>query len=239
MLWYALILDQPVNFVVSYHAKLDDQVFSCSNARRDGSMVGSKGFEGPHDGGYDPLIVWKGKQIRFNDKTKIRDGIISDFAKNGNYLVSDGYSNKWFNTRLIKNELVVVGPAIKPKFKDEPAPLHVEPDPNMKRLFPVPSGVSDTASLKPVIWMKWSNGLRLAQIEISTDFDFSYRVALKSPEGKVRPLEDCVPGLKGYLARSIHHVENNWILVSAEKKPKDTSSLWLGNGSHLFWIEVR
>ena len=239
MLAILLGLTMRTRFVVTHHVDLHDTLFWCTKARRDGSMVGSHGYEGPHDGGYDPLIILKGERIVIKDDRKLLDYQVQDFERNGIYIVSSDMPPLNYPAKFINGDLTVIGPGVKPKpytgkpYKENP------PDDATRKLFPPPRGMEDTTGIRTVNWQKWSQGIQLGQIEFSWNMDAAWRVALKDPFGRIQPLENVVPSLKGYEVRGLHWLEKDWILVSANKARPDNGSLTLGYGCHLFWIELR
>src|ERR1019366_4037807 len=57
------VAQHQASFKISHHAKLSDCILQAFDVRRDGTLVGSYGQLGLHDGWEHPLIVIKGTQI--------------------------------------------------------------------------------------------------------------------------------------------------------------------------------
>ena len=228
-------------FVVTHHVEVNDNVFDCAKASRDGSMVGSHGYEGLHDGGYDPLMIIKGRLIKVDvdEDSSLGDANILEFPKNGIFMFDLEREHKRYFGKVVNGKLIKAGPA--PPWPKPTGPFDYKdhPDELLSRTFPLPGGMYEGQQIANVTWSKMSKEIQVGSLRYDCPQESAWRVALKDPMGRVRPLEDLVPGMKGYEARGVHWSDKHWMLVSANRKRKDDDFITLGYGSHLFWIEIR
>lgn len=238
MLALLVFFGRPLVLKVTHHVRLDNTLLVCGNARQDGSMVGSKGYMGPHEGKSEPLIVLKGRQISIRDKTKLNYPEVIDFGRGGSVLVREDIGRVSFPAKVVKGELRITGSGT--PYKPRVGQKYTEsmPDSKIRKIFPVPDGFSDTAGIRKVYWTHLRNGYDVGQVEFSWNMDSSWRAAIRTPNKQIQPLENYVAALKGFKVRGVHHIGKSWMLISADKLDRP-GNITLGFGDHLFWIEIR
>jgi hypothetical protein len=229
-----------MHFRISHHVLLSGQLYHGYEAREDGSFVGSLGTQGLDSvGGFYPLIVLHGRQIKF---AKIDDRLsgydVAAFLPGGSYRM-EAIGAKPVRVKIEHGKLVEVGTSIPVKEGSDSGWRRAEPDQSTLKLFPPPPNMSDTVHVSDVYWRPISTGLQLGQIIISNNVMTGYRAAIKDSGGKTYALESCVPGLEGYEVMGVQFVSSKgWFLIDAvPKKEVSNEGFTIGYGHELFWIE--
>ncbi len=229
----------PLSFRITHHVSLSEPIQTAYDFRRDGSLVGSYGWSGLHDGHQMPLIVRRGKQIRLLNEETLRFTDVRAALANGNYLVV-GLNQVTSVAAIRDQKLIETGPGKAPSDQEEAHYVKAGSDAVVAKLFPVPEGMRDTTGIECVYWYDYVHGLKLGQVDTSCMMEYNYRSCLREPNGRTRPIEACVPGLRGYLVRGIEFVSpDGWFVVDADRRDPhpDPDGVHIGLGAELFWIE--
>ncbi len=235
----------PVHFRITHRIALPDHLYDCHKALRDCSLVGSTGYYGHSDGGEDPLIVLKGKRIKFRNADDLGGLEVTGFAYNGIYPIL-----KVRNTPIATDHARIVGGKLVLANRPKPLPIQEPPknlpqrfdedkiDKRIRMLMPTPKGI-DGYQILDVNWHPWKNGYKLCQVTTAmSSLDLGARLLMKDPKGGLRRFEDYVLGLKGYEVLSWQWIDKDWLVVSAVK-PSSYEGFCRGNGNIVFWIEAK
>ena len=225
---------------VTHHVRLGNSLISATEFRQNGSLVGSQGYMSPSSGFEAPLLVKKGKEIKIKEQQWMRECAIIQTLGPGRYLVSNFDQKQNIRAAIVKNGVIQrTGPDIKLKSSSYKEPTKSEPDNLIRKVFPPPQAV-DTG-IRAVYWSNYREGYKLGGVEFGVYIESMWRAAIKTPTGKVYPLEKCVRGLEGFIVRGIQYVDpKGWMVVDATVAPKGQEVGGRTNfGNHLFWIEPR
>ena len=226
-------------FVVSHHVQLNGQVIYATEFRRNGSLVGSKGWMTPHDGKEEPLIVVRNQEVKVRDETKFGFTRILGTISKSRFKVQGDEYRSYLVGDVSQGTLKTSGNPIMLKPGKSYPPKKSDPTPAIEKLFPPPSDV-DTG-IRAVYWKNYGHKAKLGEIEFGVYVESMWRAAYVDEKGKMSRLENCVQGLKGYIVRCILHIDpKGWIVVDASKSPiGGERGAYIGHGGHLFWIEAR
>lgn len=254
---FALLQDQ-LSFKVSHHAKLNDCVLQAFDVTRNGSLVGSYGQLGAHDGTEHPLIVIKGTQIVPANEMQLGGYQVASIRPNNRFIVLK-WSQPPHSATLVKRNLVIGRATTLPKSHLKgltgenvnlnpweqkrlhgEATLKIPSKEAIDKLFPVPEEMSDTTENVSVDVVPYLGGCKLLQVNYRWQMEEGHRVALWEASGRLRPLEQCVPGLAGYQVRGIKYASSDgWFIVDAIRGLRyQKDNVTLGYGNELFWIET-
>ena len=229
---------QTVTFTVSHHVVLPDCLLVGSDFRRDGSMVGSYGQMGLHDGAEFPLIVRQGKYVRLENLSIFQSYNVDALLPNRQYQVSKDSQNP-VEAVVRGNNLVLLGSMKGVSVYKGVSGKRSGRDESIVKLFPIPAEFRDTAEIESIYWWNYLDGTKLAQVVTVWHMENSYRTAFRDSSGKFRPLEKCIPELANYEVRGIDFVSpDGWFVLDAIRtKPQAASGITIGLGNELFWIE--
>jgi len=228
-----------VKFKIAHHVHLEYGVLSTYEARRDGSVVGSYGQMGLHDGFELPLIVIKGKQIVLSNERDLNSHQVAAILPSNRFAVLTDYRAPRLGV-LSGKKLMLGAPIPSAKAQSEVEPTKSPTSPEIDGVFPVPEGMRDTTANENVDLYKYLEGTKLMQVNTLTHMEYGYRGALIDASGRVWPLEKCIPGMARYQVRGIQFVSpDGWFVIDAIKDPPaHENGVRIGFGDELFWIEA-
>lgn len=232
-----------VRFKVTHRVRLRGSVLRTFDAKRDGSLVGSYGQMGLHDGAEFPLIVLKGIQRVLANESDLASYQVAELQHGNTFKVLHDFKQPRIAVKIgnklklgartsynwARRQALIQVPAVQTPCSSV-----------FDRLFPVPAGMRDTTSNESVDTYKYLGGTKLCQINTSWHMEYGHRSALTDAGGKTLPMEKCIPGLAGFRVMGIQFVSpEGWFVVDAvREQPPDDSGVSVGFGSELFWIEA-
>ena len=227
------------HFVVSHHVQLEDHVMSATEFRRNGSLVGSKGWSSLHDGKEVPLIVVRGKELKLPGRSNLRFNRLLGTVGKYRYKAQSYERQAYSIVDLSHGVLTPIGNPVKYVFPKSNPPNKNYSTRTIEKLFPYPEGVD--SSLDGVYWSNLAGNAKLGEVEFSIGMESMWRAAYIDKSGKMSRLESNIEGLNSCVVRCILYVDpKGWMVVDASEAPfGNNRGAYIGHGNHVFWIEPR
>ena len=227
-------------FKIFHHVVLPFGLLTAADLRQDGSLVGSCGYMGLHDGFERFLVVKRGRALPTIDSEGLWPYHLAAALPDGRYEMQD-YQGHTRAASLAGSRLVLAGDMKPVRVAQALKPETSPSEPSIEKLFPVPVEMRDHAGIENVDWWRLKSGSRLGVANISISMEYGHRVAYQDPAGRLVPLEQCIPGLSRYTVDGIWFVSHQgWFVVSASIEKWDPrAGIRTGFGNELFWIEWR
>jgi len=224
-------------FEVFHHVVLPAPLLQATDVRRDGSLVGSCGQMGLHDGAESPLIVIHGKVLEPINPDDLGSYHLAAALQDGRYELQDNQGHTR-SAQIAGLKLILAGPLTPLPVERGLASRTTAGGASIDRLFPIPAAMRDTSANESVNWWPLGSGSRLGQVNTSTHSEYGHRAVLRDATGRLIPLEQCVPGMSGKVADGIWLVSpKGWFVVSASAgKWAPQAGIRVGFGNELFWI---
>lgn len=217
--------------------RLHNAILRSYEVLREGSLVGSVGWEWPDAGQTGALIIRHGKAREFPVADASRGIEVTAFLPRGQYEIEELSGNSYRAVvrgsgffklaRMERRTLQRWAGSAAEKFNAD-----------VSALFPIPDDAVGSAGIENINWFKIGTGF-VGDVDLMAASVPFGRVAYKFPSGKVCKLGDLVPGLRSYHLTGVQYVSpQGWLVVDArEGHDPPAEGVELGGGTELFWLE--
>ena len=128
----------PITLRVSHHVVLPESLIRCYQVKRDGSLVGSIGYEGLHDGRCTPLIAQKGRIVKIKNLNELSEVEVLESRTGGEFIIEK--FNELHRASLIFGTLNILEKIPRKPMIDDHSWRKMAPDKGMWALFRLPRG---------------------------------------------------------------------------------------------------